>query len=139
MPAGGSRHLNGHLSVIARKTLSYLSLKNSTVRIFLLSGKEMRALEKRAGIRTSGRHTPNVLSFSEPRGFPHPETKKKLLGEIYLNKDLSAYGFDNLAYLFIHGVLHLLGYSHERKSDILHMETLEREICEKVLRLRGKE
>ena len=133
MRAGRDRSLAGRLSVIAQKTLSDLSLKNCTVKIFLLSGKEMRDFEEKTGMRRANRHTPNVLSFSEPEGFPHPETEGKLIGEVYLNKDLAARGFDGLAYLLIHGILHIMGYSHEEKNDILKMEALEQEICKKVL------
>ena len=133
MRAGRDRSLAWRLSVIAQKTLSHLSFKNCTVKIFLLSGREMREFEGKTGMRRANRHTPNVLSFAEPAGFPHPETEDKLLGEVYLNKGLAAHGFEELAYLLIHGILHIMGYSHEGKNDILKMEALEREICKKVL------
>ncbi len=134
MPAArGTRDLEKRLSMVARKTLSYLSFKNSEVKILLLSGKEMRELERKMGMQRP-RHTPNVLSFTEPAGFPHPESKGKLLGEVYVNRDVSEQGYGELAYLLIHGILHLLGYSHKKKNDILKMEALEREICEKVVR-----
>ena len=131
--ARGTSYLEKRLFTVAQKTLSYLSLKDSSVRIFLLSGAEMCELEKKAGMRRPG-HVPNVLSFAEPKGFPHPETRRKLLGEVYVNKDLATYGFLELVYLLIHGILHLVGYSHEKKNDILNMEVLEREIYKKVLR-----
>ncbi len=122
--------------MVAQKTLSYLSFDNYSIEIFLLSAKEMRELEKKAGIRRPS-HTPNVLSFAEPAGFPHPETKKKVLGEVYVNKYLASRGFMELAHLLIHGILHLMGYSHSKKNDILRMEALERKICEKIFRDTG--
>ena len=134
MPAvRGLRTLHERLSVVAERTLSYLCSNTSVVRVFLLSGKEMRALEKKVGMGRAD-HTPNVLSFEEPAGFPHPETKGRVLGEVYLNKDLAAHGFREFAYLLIHGILHLLGYSPTEKNDILRMEALERKICEKVFK-----
>ncbi|OGZ53582.1 MAG: hypothetical protein A3B25_00570 [Candidatus Ryanbacteria bacterium RIFCSPLOWO2_01_FULL_48_26] len=135
MPAvHGSRNLSERLSVVAERALSFLSFDNSTVEIFLLSGKEMLKLEKRVGLRKAAGHTPNVLSFTEPIGFPRPETKKRILGEVYVNKDLAKHGFGELAYLLVHGILHLIGYSHTKKNDILQMEALEKKICEKIFR-----
>lgn len=42
------------------------------------------------------------------------------------NMDTTAY----LAYLFIHGLLHLLGYDHQNRSDAQRMETRETEILQ---------
>ena len=128
----GYRNIYDRLVLVARKSLKQLSFADYTVHIFLLDGTEMKKLEERAGLQKQKNHVPNVLSFPEPAGFPHPETEVKLLGEVYLNKDLASEGFEELAYLLIHGILHLLGYSHDKKNDILLMEETEWKICEKI-------
>ena len=71
----------------------------------------------------------NVLSFPEPKAFPHPETGKRWLGEVYLNRAFARLGADRLPFLMVHGVLHLLGYRHEKRRDIMKMEALERKLC----------
>ncbi len=86
----------------------------------------------------------NVLSFPAPKGFPRPDTKLKPLGEIYLNPDFIAKEpfhmleirnskleiQAKLAYMFIHGFLHLLGYDHKKNSDRIRMEKWEGELLE---------
>ncbi|HTY39803.1 MAG TPA: rRNA maturation RNase YbeY [Candidatus Paceibacterota bacterium] len=67
----------------------------------------------------------NVLSFPEPARFPHPD-RPGHLGEICLNRayvrpSRRAEGLQML----VHGVLHLLGYRHDRKRDTIRMERLE--------------
>lgn len=94
----------------------------------------------------------NVLAFPAPKDFPRPDTKLKPLGEIYLNPDYinkepfysleiislremsrrdrnSKLGIEvKLAYMLIHGFLHLLGYDHKKESDRIRMEKREREL-----------
>jgi probable rRNA maturation factor len=67
----------------------------------------------------------NVLSF--PAGLP------SLLGDIVIcagvvNQEAKAQGKSNQshwAHMVIHGVLHLLGYDHEKKREAQKMEKLE--------------
>jgi probable rRNA maturation factor len=73
---------------------------------------------------------PNVLAFPEPEQFPHPEAKKAYLGEIYLNKDILKESPERAMPLLLHGILHLLGYDHKKKSDIKTMEALEKAILQ---------
>lgn len=96
--------------------------------IFLLSDEEMRRLKKKFLPREKG--PANVLSFGEPASWPHPEKGKRRLGEIYLNADLTGGKTKNLIPLLIHGILHILGYDHKKKSDRMKMEKLERKVLE---------
>ena len=103
-------------------------LKNNILISILFSGdKQVAKLNK--CFRNINRPT-NVLSF------PSTEinTKNKIfLGDIVFskqtiveeakkdNKNLE----DHLIHLFIHGILHLLGYDHESEDDAYIMESLE--------------
>jgi|SRR3989344_278071 len=96
------------------------------VEIFLLRDAEMKRLKKKF---LPGKKGPaNVLSFAEPADWPNPEGGQEVLGEVYLNADLTELKMDKLIPLLSHGVLHLLGYDHKRKSDRIRMEKMEREI-----------
>jgi rRNA maturation RNase YbeY len=70
----------------------------------------------------------NVLSFPADADFPHPNTKQKPLGEIYLNPDVIKEQGWQFEYILIHGFLHLLGYDHIKKSDRIVMERLEEKL-----------
>lgn len=73
-----------------------------------------------------------MLSFGEPEDWPHPEKGARKLGELYLNLDLTDGKMDKLAPLFLHGILHILGYDHKKKNDRIKMEKLEKHIIEKL-------
>ena len=110
------------------KNSKAIFLKNNILISILFSGdKQVTKLNK--CFRNINRPT-NVLSF------PSTEinTKNKIfLGDIVFssqtiveeakkdNKNLE----DHLIHLFIHGVLHLLGYNHEIEDDAYIMESLE--------------
>ncbi len=88
----------------------------------------------------------NVLAFPAPKNFPYPNTNLKPLGEIYLNPDFIAkepFSYleirnskleiqAKLAYMFIHGFLHLLGYDHKKESDRIRMEKREQQLSAKL-------
>ncbi len=90
----------------------FLDIKNGYAEIYLV-GKSF--MDK------------NVLSFPAPKNFPRPDIKEKPLGEIYLNPDYIEKNRENLNYMLIHGFLHLLGYDHKKKDDIIRMEKKEKE------------
>lgn len=101
-----------------------LKIKNAVLGVFLLDNDAMRELDKRyAG---KNQKFVEVLSFGPPVGFPRPESKKRCLGEIYINSGVRSRF--RLKRLLIHGILHLLGFDHERKNDIIKMEAMEKRI-----------
>lgn len=108
---------------IARQLGRFLGLENAHVEIYLVGNGFM---EK------------NVLAFPAPKNFPRPDLKKgiKALGEIYLNPDYIAKERleipAKLAYMFIHGFLHLQGYDHKKKGDRIKMERKEAELLSKL-------
>ena len=117
------------LHASAVKILRTLDIRGASLDIFLLPHAEIKALKAKFIKKMT---EPNVLSFPEPRAFPHPEGAKKYLGEVYLNRDILKKSPERAVPLLVHGVLHLLGYDHEKKSDKGKMERLERDVLEKV-------
>jgi probable rRNA maturation factor len=117
------------LARLAQKMLKALGVRAATMDIILLDNESIAALKARF---IKKRTEPNVLSFPEPAHFPHPETKKKYLGEIYLNRDILKRSPERAKALLLHGVLHLLGYDHIKKADIVEMEALEKKILKKL-------
>lgn len=113
------------LEAAAGKVLVDLHIKNAKAAVFLLKHEEMRRLKVRFASKKC-RGAIDVLAFPEPSGFPHPEESARFLGEIYVNKNLAKQGYRHLKFLVVHGLLHLLGYSHEKKSDIVKMERMEK-------------
>ena len=82
--------------------------------------------------------TTDVLSFN----IDDPEESDSVLGEVYISlpvatRQASEYGTsltDEIRRLFVHGLLHLLGYDHQEKTDAPKMLLAE----EKYLNLSGK-
>src|SRR3989344_743728 len=120
------RILARKLKKFFRAALSALHIKNTSAEIFFVSDREMLALKKKYITSRRGRKpshalkkSVDVLSFSEPSGFPHQESKTKPLGEVYLNYELLKNDIPRLSFLAIHGLLHLLGYRHHRRRDMI--------------------
>lgn len=118
------------LQTLAAKILKTLGERPAALDIVLLAHAEMKRMKWRLlGKRTE----PNVISFPEPKQFPHPETKKRYLGEIYLNRDILRKNPGRAAPLLLHGMLHLLGYDHMTKNDAARMERLEEKVLKAVI------
>ena len=117
------------LAALADKMLKTLRVRGAAMDIILLDHKSIAALKARF---IKKKTEPNVLSFPEPAHFPHPDTKKKYLGEIYLNRDILHRSPERAKALLLHGILHLLGYDHIKKADMVEMEGLEAKILKKL-------
>ncbi len=107
------------------KALQFLGEDDCSVEVSLLGDREM------AGIAGGG-HVPTVLSFEEPEQMPEIEGEPRRLGEIYLAPGaIREKGMDPV-HVSVHGLLHLLGYTHGKRSDTIEMESLEDEIIENI-------
>lgn len=117
------------LDKLARDVLDFLGYKNSVVEINLITGRQMRPLNRRFKGKDS---TTNVLSFPIPKEFPQIPGKNlsRPLGEIYLDGNYIRKHNEDIDYLLIHGLLHLLGFNHKRYDDRMKMERLEKKILE---------
>lgn len=108
----------------ARRLAKFLP-KRGVIEVYIVSGKRMRALNKR--FRRKNKLT-NVLSFQAPLNFP-----TDTLGEVYLDPKYIEKKKEDLVFMLVHGVLHILGYDHEKRSDRIRMEKMEQELLQKLV------
>jgi rRNA maturation RNase YbeY len=123
------------IRLVVLEILKILKKDKVSAEIYLIDGKKAKLLNKKFRGKNK---TANVLSFKEPRGFIYPPTydigggvypppkekgkKTRKIGEIYIKFPADDYSIDQL---LIHGLLHLLGYEHQKKNDRIKMEKKE--------------
>lgn len=105
------------------KTLNYLDKDDVLVEIALVSNDKMAVINERSRDKKG---PTTVLSFED--NSPKPKGKLLRLGEIYLAPDFIKSRDMDLVRVAIHGLLHLLGYTHNREDDIIKMESVEDKI-----------
>ena len=123
---------------LLKKTLSYLSIKCSPIVSCTFVSKEM-IQEINKEYRHIDKET-DVISFAFLDGENKEEILSSLtevvLGDIYICVDVAiehAKEYGNtlnreLRFLFVHGLLHLLGYDHMKKEDEEIMFPLQEKI-----------
>ena len=107
------------LKKTAQEVLKNESVLSSFLSIVLVGSVRIKKLNKK--YRKKNRVT-DVLSFGEKSKFLFPKTEEKELGEIVIclrevkeNAKRFNLPFEKeLARVLIHGILHLLGYDHEK-------------------------
>ena len=118
------------LDKIILKTLEMENIEKSTFSIVFINDERMHEMNKTyRGID----NTTDVLSFAfEDNNYLELETRE--LGEIYISiprmiKQASDYGHGitrELAFLTVHGILHLLGYDHtlgeKEEKEMFHKQ-----------------
>lgn len=103
----------------ARRLAGFLP-KRGSAEVYLVSDQRMRRLNK----QFRGKDKPaNVLSFIKPLGFPGETLGEVYLGPVYIQKNA-----EDLNLMLVHGVLHILGFDHKKKSDRIVMEKKERQL-----------
>lgn len=115
----------------AQSILNHLGEERSELSLLLVNNRKIRALN--AKFRDKNQPT-DVLSFPLEERLP---TGVRLLGDVVISlqqaqkqarekqKDFA----HEVEWLLIHGILHLLGYDHERsRKDERIMRTMERKI-----------
>jgi probable rRNA maturation factor len=122
------------LKNIIKMIVEELGIKeNVSISFAILSKTEIQKLNKL--YRKIDKPT-NVLSF-----LIDYEEGKRLYGEILIcpevvleqSKKLGNNFNDYFILLFIHGILHLLGYDHEKEEDRIIMEEKEEKLLNKIL------
>ncbi|MCG2720801.1 MAG: rRNA maturation RNase YbeY [Thermodesulfovibrionales bacterium] len=107
---------------ILRKTCRHLGLHKAELSILLVNDRRMRVLNR--SFRGVDRTT-DVLSFPQTDVHDQPSapgSQHFILGDIVINlhkteRQAQEYGhsfYDELNRLLIHGLLHLIGYDHEK-------------------------
>ena len=102
-----------YLKNLAKKVLAGERAKKRDVSVVFVGKKEARALNKAYHKKT---YVPNILSF---------EVEEFGLGELVLcpeiiSHDARKYGItfkQELSHVFVHGLMHLLGYSHTKIEE----------------------
>ena len=108
-----------------KKLAEILKLKKP-IDLFLIDSETMRKLNRK--YRKKNKAT-KVLSFATPLNFPSDS-----LGEFYLDPKYIEKKDENLTYMMVHGVLHILGYDHVRTRDRIVMERKEAALISKISR-----
>ena len=120
--------MESELREAASKVLDILNVTDSSLDVFLVSDEVMRDINRE--YRGKDKET-NILSF-EPPDMPRPDTELRHLGEIYLAPDYIKNHNEDIFRLLVHGILHLLGYDHEKNErDAEVMEKKEEEVIKK--------
>ncbi len=109
----------------AKEVLDFLGYKNTVVEVNLVRSSVMKNLNRKFRGKDS---TTNVLSFGTPSIFPSHKGFARLLGEIYLDPKYVKKHDEDMDYLLIHGLLHLLGFDHTRFNDRMRMNRLENKL-----------
>lgn len=122
----GNKKTEKELEKTTLKIIKFLGKKNISVEILLTGGRLMKFLNKKFRKKNKAA---DVLSFEEPKGFIFPKSKNRNIGEIYIN---TRYPIRHTKYLLIHGLLHLFGYDHKKKNDIIKMERVEKLLASKL-------
>ena len=132
----------GHFSKILVKLIDHIdrefALDGVLIGLLLCGDDHIRQLNRQ--FRGKDRPT-NVLSFpqldddlfGDDASAATDQPNQNLFGEIAIARETvmaqaEEFGIkidDHLAHLFVHGVMHLLGYDHENDKDASEMEALE--------------
>jgi probable rRNA maturation factor len=123
----------------AQRVLSASGCDDAELSVWLCDDQEIRELHR----QYLGQDTPtNVISFSQREG-EFGELEPEMLGDVVISfetarREAVAAGQsldDYLAYLLIHGVLHLLGYDHEGENAnrAPQMEARQNELHRRIL------
>jgi len=113
------------VQITALNTLKQLRKNNCSLEIFLVTNRNIQKIN--AQYRNKNTVT-NILSFTYPY-FIRPDLKsKKFLGEIYLAPDFIQKQKQEIGFLIVHGILHLLGYTHFTLKNSIIMKKQENKI-----------
>lgn len=140
LKGAGKHYPTGDLKKISASILEALERSQAELSVALVGDKEMRPLN--AKYRKKNKTT-DVLSFPADPSMP---AKAVLLGDVIISveqarrqaKERNHSLKEEMVILLIHGILHLLGYDHERSQrQAKVMATLEQKLlshlCERGL------
>ena len=125
------------LEIQGRNILFFLECENQELSVLLTDDKKIRELNKK--YRGQDRAT-DVLSFPQTEGEEN-EPNYHLMGDVVIStvtakRQASQHGLsleEEIVLLLIHGILHLLGFNHERsEEEAYHMKKKTRELFDHI-------
>ncbi|MDP3991551.1 MAG: rRNA maturation RNase YbeY [Candidatus Colwellbacteria bacterium] len=108
------------------KAFDFLRQSGVKVEIYLVGTSRIRALNRQYRGRDEAT---NVLAYESP-GFPEPQSSRRLLGEIYLCPPYIKGKREDIGFLLVHGLLHLVGFNHQKESDRMTMVRMEKQLIQ---------
>ena len=114
--------------------LLFLECENQELSVLLADDKKIRTLNKQ--YRGQDRAT-DVLSFSQNEEEEEKKLNSHLMGDVVIStvtakRQAAEHGLtleEEIVLLLIHGILHLLGFDHERSNEeACHMKQKTREL-----------
>ena len=124
------------LKIQGRNILFFLGCGNQELSVLLTDDKKIRELNKK--YRGQDRAT-DVLSFPQNEEEEN-EPSYHLMGDVVIStvtakRQASQHGLsleEEIVLLLIHGILHLLGFNHERSEEACHMKKKTRELFDHI-------
>ena len=105
----------------ANRILRELDLRDKELSLLLVENQEIQEINRKYLNRD---YPTNVISFSQREG-EFGDLHPQVLGDIVISVEKALHDTDDsglsledeLDYLFIHGILHLTGYDHEKTTE----------------------
>ena len=124
------------LKIQGRNILFFLGCGNQELSVLLTDDKKIRELNKKYRGQDQ---TTDVLSFPQNEGEEN-EPNYHLMGDVVIStvtakRQASQHGLsleEEIVLLLIHGILHLLGFNHERSEEACHMKKKTRELFDHI-------
>ena len=124
------------LKIQGRNILFFLGCGNQELSVLLTDDKKIRELNKKYRGQDQ---TTDVLSFPQNEGEQN-EPNYHLMGDVVIStvtakRQASQHGLsleEEIVLLLIHGILHLLGFNHERSEEACHMKKKTRELFDHI-------
>ena len=120
------KKLEKNLIKTAHKSLEFLKKKGVKIEVYLVGTLKIKALNRQS--RRINEAT-NVLAYESP-GFPEPRSSRRLLGEVYLCPPYIKERGEDINVLLVHGLLHLVGFNHQKESDRMTMVRMEKQLTQ---------
>ena len=121
------------IGAAARRILKTLGYEGYELTVVLVDDREITRLNRQYFRRN---RPTNVISFPMMDG-SSVSLRARMLGDVVISaetakrdaEEVGKKGEDEILFLLIHGILHLVGFDHEEtKKERLRMETKEREL-----------
>ncbi|MCX6721131.1 MAG: rRNA maturation RNase YbeY [Candidatus Staskawiczbacteria bacterium] len=117
-------------STVAKKVLSGENRKKENLSLAFVSKEEIKKLNKK--FRKKNKAT-DVLSFELSAQGGSALGGKDFLGEVVICPEVVKENGEEILEVFIHGILHLLGYDHEKsKKEALIMEQKQKKYLSEI-------